>query len=131
MKGLLNLTPHDITVFKENGEKVVIPSSGTLRLAEEVLGTEEVEGVECVRKRFTGVDIELREGITADGVRVIVVSGISGMMFALSSEFRSELFRKIGGEVSIIAPDTGPQSVIKDEKGRIVGVRRFCRYEVG
>ena len=130
MKGLLNLTPHDITVFKENGEKVVIPSSGTLRLAEEVLGTEEVEGVECVRKRFTGVDITV-DGITADGVRVIVVSGISGMMFALSSEFRNELFRKLGGEVSIIAPDTGPQSVIKDEKGRIVGVRRFCRYEVG
>ena len=33
------------------------------------------------------------------------------------------------GRIDVLAPDTGPESAVRDETGQITGVRRLQRFE--
>lgn len=112
---LVNLTKHPITLFADDGQTVVaeIPPSGVearVSTRAEILGWVEVDGfyIPLVRTEFGPV-----EGLPepADGVVYIVSTLVA---------------RAVAGERDdVVAPDTGPESVIRDADGRIVGIRRF------
>ena len=104
----INLTPHDVVVIT-NGEKVIIPRSGkVIRLGEEIVSSEIIEGVEVVKKRYLPPS-----GFQPEG-KVHIVSILA--LKPLQEMFPGEVF---------VAPDTGPESVIRDQNGRIIGVKRF------
>ena len=112
---LVNLTPHSITLCGSNGKPLmeIKPSGAVLRLKEEAEDTgEKIAGIPVVRKRFVGL-----EGFSLPQRTENIVFIVS-MPVALYLASRPD----------IVAPDTGPESVVRDEKGRIVGIRRFLRF---
>lgn len=60
---IINLTPHDIVVYLDNGDTVVYPSKGVLRISEnrEYLCST-IEGVKIFKKYFgTSSDLPIRK----------------------------------------------------------------------
>ncbi|RLF90973.1 hypothetical protein DRN43_00585 [Thermococci archaeon] len=112
---LVNLTPHKVTLCGEDGKPLVdIPPSGSvLRLKEEVKDTgERLAGVPIVEKRFVGL-----EGFS-------LPQRTENVVFIVSMPVAQYL----AGRRDIVAPDTGPESAVRDSNGRILGVRRFMRF---
>jgi len=135
---LINLTPHPITVVGEDGEvRTIIPPSGVVARVETgqtVVG--QVCGIPVVRTVFGVVeglpwqcsncrgnpnvcehvpDLQLTgKCLHQEPQKVFIVSS----MVAQAVAFRED----------VVAPDTSPQSAVRDEQGRIVGVKRFQRW---
>ena len=107
---LLNFTPHEITVF--SGEEVIerVPSIGVARASEVCAESEAINGIPTVAKRYDAV-VGLPE--TKEDVVYIVSLPV------LQASDRDDL----------VCPDTGPDSVVRDKDGKIIGVRRFQRRE--
>ena len=104
---LVNLTPHSITIM-DSEEKVVVeipPSGKILRLEETVVEAGEIDGIPLVRKVYGVPELPPREPDT-----VYVVAPLL-LQYVRRADF--------------VAPDTGPQSVVRDAEGRIIGVKRF------
>ena len=104
----VNLTPHLIRVFKDNGEIIEIPPSGIVaRVRTETVKVGEIDGIDVVATRFGEVENlpPPQEGV------IYIVSTL--VLSAITDRY------------DVVAPDTSPQSAIRDESGRIVGVRRF------
>jgi len=110
---LVNLTPHTITVFDNNGNKILeVKPSGTVARVEtetEVVG--EVNGIPIVKTKFKEVgNIPEPKPDTMYIVSTLVLQAVGN------------------DRPDLIAPDTAsPESVIRDGNGRILGVRRFQR----
>lgn len=111
MLNLVNCTPHVIRVVRENGEVLELQPSGiTVRVntAQEQVG--EINGIPVMTTRF--VDIQLPE---PQENTVYVVSTVT-----------LQACRSLGiSRPDLVSPDTGPQSVVRDENGQVVGIRRF------
>ena len=104
-----NLTPHAINVYMPDGKiKTFYSERSQVRAEEQVRDMSPVDGIPVVGKRFIGVTglPERQEGV------LFIVSSI-----VLAACDREDL----------IAPDTGPGSVVRDGNGHIVGVKRFQR----
>ena len=108
---LVNLTPHTITVYGEDGSKIleVKPSGIVARVETETEVVGEVNGIPIVRTRFKEVGNIPEPGPD----RMYIVSTL--------------VLQAVGKDrPDLIAPDTAsPESVIRDGNGRILGVRRF------
>ena len=107
---LVNLTPHEIVVRREDGSELRIPPSGVVArvtATAESVGT--LAGVPVVSTRYRKIeDLPAPRG----GVQYIV----------------SSLVRMAAtGRADLVSPDTGTESAIRDDAGRIVAVRRFMR----
>ncbi|MBX6424158.1 hypothetical protein [Thermosulfurimonas sp. F29] len=154
-KGLLglfqavNLTPHPITVLREDGTQIELPSLGGLRLKEETetVPWSESLAVPVVDKRFTELEVQVKgaeeletlQRILTDPTRhvaLIVSLPVIQVLSSLDNQKLAEVLREalgkaIGREVLAgllpLAPDTGPASAVRDRDGRIIGVRRFVR----
>ena len=113
---LVNLTPHDVVLFSTEGDEVIatIPASGTVaRVA---------------------VEHRISESVVFDGFSVDIVNTEYGRVANLPDEdgptyiVSSIVLMAIGDTRSdVVAPDTSSVSVVRDNEGRIVGVRRFTR----
>lgn len=105
----VNLTPHEVVLFR--GDEVVmrIPPSGKIArvgVKQEQIG--EVAGVPVVKNVYGDV-----EGLPAPRPNTFyIVSSI--------------VLSRVEGRDDVVAPDTGPTAV-RDEAGRIIGVRRFVK----
>ena len=150
---LLNLTPHPLTLFRGEGEAETLPSHGSVRLEEKVQEVPNWP-LPLVRKWFEGLTVALEpipadirqyaaanlNGGGADGhILMVAVSGIVAEALrdnSLRYEFAQHLGDLLGVEpevsgrdldphLVVIVPDTGPESVVRDADGRIIGVRRF------
>lgn len=109
---IINLTPHDVNIINDSGEVIrTYPATGTVaRVTSSASKVREIDGVAVVSTEFGEV-----EGLpTQSSDTVYIVS----MLVAQALPDRTDL----------IAPDTGPQSVVRDDKGQILGVRRFAQY---
>jgi hypothetical protein len=114
-----NFTPHELTIVSEDGTpQLVLPSGGQIRATEEIVSEESsifdseynLE-IPVVQKRYTITD-NLPKASEGD---VIIVS-----LIVLNA------MRETGLDTSrFYAPDTGPDSVVRDDDGRIIGVRRL------
>lgn len=112
-----NLTPHEVVVFDPSGERELgrVPVCGKVaRVQTQVteLGKMEIDGhsVPLVSTKFGEVvDLPPVEEGTINIASILVVQAVASQ--------RND----------VIAPDTGPQSVVRDLAGNILGVRRFTR----
>jgi hypothetical protein len=108
---IINLTPHDVHIYDVDGKTVIAtyPASGTVarvKSSTEIVG--KVNGIAIARTAFGEI-----EGLPdpQPGTKYIV----SLLVLQAAGGKRDDL----------IGPDTGPGSVVRDENGQIVGVRRF------
>lgn len=108
---LVNLTPHDVVVHLENGEKKVYPSVGSARVTttSEVVG--QVDGIDIVTQSYGDI-----EGLPKPKEGVLYIVSLVVRMAAQQQ-----------GRDDVISPDTSPQGAIRDDAGRIIAVRRFVR----
>jgi len=109
---LVNLTPHPVVLALEGEERVIPPSGGVARVSTttEVIGT--LDGVPVVRTRI-GQVIGLPEPEVGT---VYIVSSLVAQAAAAM------------GRDDVLAPDTGPDSAVRDADGRIVAVRRLQAF---
>ena len=111
---IVNLTPHPLNLCDEKGEvKTVIPASGRVARIE-------------VEQRVVGY-VERPEGkkwpvVTSDVGRIKGLPKPSaGSLYVVSLFVLANL---PAGRSDVIAPDTG-KTCVRDDAGRIVGVRQF------
>ncbi|MDD3460946.1 MAG: hypothetical protein PHW28_06600 [Mesotoga sp.] len=105
---LINCTQHDITIKKEDGTEVVLSPSGLVpRVNSESVTIGSVNGIPIVQSKLTNVD-NIPE--PAPNTIYLVSSFVSAAL---------------PDREDVLSPDTSPESVIRDESGRIVGVRRL------
>jgi hypothetical protein len=111
---IINLTPHDITIYDSTGTRIlaIVPVGRPMaRVASRAEIVDSIDGVPVVETVWGDVvDLpERREGV------VCAVSALT-----LQAAQRQ-------GRTDCISPDTGPESVVRDGAGRIIGVRRWTR----
>jgi len=107
---LVNLTPHPIDIFNEQGEKILsIPPSGViLRAITKKVKIGEVNGVPIYKVEYNIPRLpEPREDT------VYIVSSIILQILKIHEIQRSD----------ILAPDTS--NPVRDQKGNIIGVKAF------
>ena len=118
---LTNLTPHDISFYKDNKVLFTIPSSGSLRLVEQ-WGTESFDKdmrLPIVRApEYIGVS----DPSVLHKYKYIIVS------MPVAQFIRDECLALHPG-LHVFCPDTGPQGGVRNEKGRIVGTTRLVHYQ--
>lgn len=113
---IINLTPHEVTLVGENNKVIgrFAPTGQIARvktIAKEV-GRVEMNGhsVPIVSTEFGKVEnLPEPEGDTLYVVSLIVAQAVRGL------------------RDDVVAPDTGPESVVRNSQGQIKGVRRFTR----
>lgn len=108
---IINLTPHDVIVYDMDGKHIIrtYPASGTIarvKSSTEIVG--EADGIPVARTTFGEIEgLPVPQPGTKYIVSLLVLQAAAGK--------RDDL----------IGPDTSPGSVVRDESGQIIGVRRF------
>lgn len=106
---LVNLTPHTINWYKQNGEVMEIPSSGLLRCKVESKLQEAIDGLQIYRNTYSFEDVLPEE---EQGTYYIVSSIVANAVKEL----------KLDRDDIIVVNDS-----VRDENGRIVGCKSFAR----
>lgn len=111
---IINLTPHRVVVCSSDGRPVRTyePSGSVVRLRTLATPAGELLGVPLVRLAHgapEGLPGDLQPG------DVLIVSTLA----------LGPVAEAVPSGVTVVAPDTGPESVVRDADGRIVGVRRL------
>ncbi|MDP2812211.1 MAG: hypothetical protein Q8O32_00770 [bacterium] len=115
-----NLTPHAMVVFGLDGTTEVAriePIGSIARVLTQATdaGTVTIDGVEIpvVETAYGQVENlpEPQDGTTLV-VSILVVSALKALGIVRDD---------------VVSPDTGPQSVVRDGEGKIMGVKRFTR----
>lgn len=109
---IVNLTPHDVVIVNDNGEEIKrYPASGRVarvNTQSELIG--EVDGIQVVRTKYGDVDgLPDKKTDTVYLVSLVVAQALRG------------------SRTDVYVPDTGPGSVVRDDKGQIIGVKRLMR----
>ena len=112
---IINLTPHDIVIYDESGERVIatIPRSSvvarvtTIKRPSGLLRYGDAE-IPLYRIEYGGVD----------GLPPEPEPGVCYIVSMITAEAAPSSFRG-----RLLVPDTSPGSVVRDEAGRIKGVR--------
>ena len=106
---VVNLTPHEVKVLDENGNVVAtFPPSGQIarvKTSREKVG--EINGIPVFKTVFGKVE-DLPES-QPDTVYIV------SLLVLQACPDRHDL----------VAPDTSPQGAVRDEQGRIIGVKGF------
>jgi len=107
----INLTPHQITVFNDNNEKILeVPPSGIVaRVKTEYKVVKEICGIPIVKLEY--------------GELENVPEPMNNTYFIVSMLVKDRM--KELGYTNVLSPDTSPGSAVRDEQGRIIGVRRL------
>ena len=111
-----NYTPHPVNVFDSKNVKILsipveLDNNGQkiqVRVSEITEPREPIEGIPIVKKCYGDV-----VGLPAPQAGVILI--VSIVVLAALQGKRSD----------VVCPDTGVDSVVRDEQGNILGVRRF------
>jgi hypothetical protein len=107
---IINLTPHSFTLCNDAGEiiRVIEPTKPAARVSSTVKTVGEVDGIPVTVTTFGAVEglPEPQEG-TVYIVSLLVQQAVPN---------RSDVYR----------PDTGPQSVVRDGAGQIIGVKALA-----
>lgn len=105
----VNLTPHSVKVLTPSGQMVEIPPSGQVaRVSTKSTVVGFVDGVPVVQTEYGDVEnLPPPENGTVYIVSTIVAQALDGR------------------RPDVLAPDTGPDSAVRNESGHVVAVRRF------
>ena len=128
---ILNYTPHKITIYDQQKNGTIIaefPSDGVLRCTQSyseskgVVVTKNGEIPLVAAPKFLDVKpMNLLE--QSKGFHIIVSMPVGQMLSASGSSIK-----KYFGIHSIFGPDTGPEAVVRDTNGRIIGTTRLIKY---
>ena len=113
MTKLVNLTPHAIRLQLPDGTALDIQPSGQVaRVATQARDAGQLDGIPVVQQTYGDV-----QGLPdpQDGVAYLV----SGLVLSA--------VKAAGGRSDVYAPDTSPDSAVRDNGGRIVAVRRLVQ----
>jgi len=130
MEKILNLTPHDVVIYMENEPVATFPSIGSIRLTEKIKKANPIIGIPTVVTTFDGVSVVLSQNFCTQVQDAVIIVSLPVLQAVKENPFLLEKIKKVLREKgiflkTIVAPDTGNDSVVRDDKGRIVGVRRF------
>jgi hypothetical protein len=114
MVGFINLTPHKVTVYDLEGKKVIaeIPPSGMVA---------RVSTVSRVVGEIAGIPVRKTEYGEIENLP----DPMPDTYYVVSTVVLIALKEKGIHRPDVIAPDTNPDSVIRDSEGRVIGVRFF------
>jgi hypothetical protein len=123
---IVNLTPHDVVLCGPDGKAVrTFPRSGNVlrvRFSDPKLTVVHHDGCEIpvalgeVNPQF--VQLEFDHAPPPPSVAVIVSEVCAKVMMQNAEP----------GEGAILSPDTGPDSVVREQDGTLVGVRRLVLW---
>ncbi len=123
---LINLTPHEITIFLDDGRAVRIPPSGKIARVKTVQEPlDAIRTVSMIDGNTESVDIPVMATVID---RVDLPPKRKGAYYIVSSLLGQMSAAYYPDRDDILSPDTGPSSVITDPEGRIIGVRRLQRW---
>jgi len=130
MEKIINLTPHDVVIYKDNKPVAVFPSAGSIRLTEKTKEARPIAGIPTVITEFDGVSVVLAQDFCTQVQNAVVIVSLPVLQAIKENPFLSEKIKKILKKKkvilkTIVAPDTGNDSVIRNKKGQIIGVKRF------
>lgn len=105
---IINLTPHDVVWVQPSGTCITFEktSQAPLRVEQKEVEVDHPTGLPMVKKTVVGV-----VGLPKQQDDTFYI--VSSMVLASSNR------------TDLIAPDTGPNSCVRNDKGHITGVRRF------
>ena len=130
MEKILNLTPHDVVIYKGNKPTAVFPSAGSIRLTEKVKEASPVAGIPTAITEFNGVSVVLSQDFCTQVQDAVVIVSLPVLQATKENPFILEKIKKVLKDKNItlkaiVAPDTGNDSVVRNKKGQIIGVKRF------
>ena len=131
MTEYINLTPHDIVFFEDDNVVGKIRASGRVARVEMV---DEVTANESIT--FVGRDEPTRINVVRGTPGYIYVTGDDGekrpfpkprfnRRYIVSLIVQQAIKDITPRRSDLLSPDTGPESAVRDETGRIIGVKRF------
>ena len=107
MTKIVNLTPHALNVYKDDAVILTVESSGVARVGQSVEDAGSIN------------DIPVRKSVWGE------VEGIpdpkDGVIYVVSALVRT----RVADRDDVVSPDTSPSGAVRDDAGRIVGVRGF------
>ena len=107
---IINLTTHTINVFLEEKE-ITFPSQGLARVKTEEKEVGKINGIPVVKTVYTDV-----EGLPGPE---------EGTVYLVSTLVLQALKANGINRNDCLAPNTGLSGAIRDEQGRIIGVKGF------
>lgn len=114
---IINLTPHEIKIVGEDGEAIATfpPSGKVARVQQESVEipemTKKLGGIKVVKTEYKEIDnLPPKE---------------EGKIYIVSVVVLQALKQRGIERNDVVAPDTGPESVVRDFQGNIIGVKRF------
>jgi hypothetical protein len=114
MTNLINLTPHEVVVYDQAGQNVILkipPSGKVARVAVKAEIVAEVNGI-SIRKTTYGDIVDLPDPqpdtVYITSVVVLIALQAKGIQ-----------------RYDVVSPDTNPDSVVRDAQGKILGVKYF------
>jgi hypothetical protein len=131
-KRFLNLTPHNVTIFADDGVTVLADfakSGWIIRLSETHAAVDINIGLPVFYKKMEGGTLSGPERQSAP-VEDLLPELTPGTIVISSSFTVSPLLdlivkNKLEG-VEVVVPDTGPQNAVRDERGTILGSKCFA-----
>lgn len=109
---IINLTPHDVVIVDNEGKEIKrFPKSGDVAIVKtKSVPIGELNGVPVVQTKYEEIEglPDPQEG-TAYIASVVVAQALNG------------------ARQDVYAPDTNPGSVVRDDKGNIIGVKRLTQ----
>lgn len=118
MTTLINLTPHDFTLCNSEGQviRVIPPTKPAARVTSTFAVVGEVAGIPITKTTFGAVE-NLPDSEAGSEIAEPKVYYIVSLLVQQACPDRVDLLR----------PDTGPQNVVRDAAGQIVGVKALAR----
>lgn len=120
---VVNLTPHEIVVFSQDGVELArYPASGTVArvtTSEKVVG--ELGNVPLVKTEY-GEVVGLPEEPEPETYYVVSI------LVAQAIQSNPELYSKFKGRILVPNTSPTPLGVVRDEQGRIRGVKSFILF---
>lgn len=111
---VVNLTPHAINLKNENTQMTFQPSGSVARVS---------------------MSSNLVQQVVIDGVVIPVSQNVMGSVEGLPEPQHDVIYlvsalvgSSVSGRSDVYGPDTSPASVIRDDKGQIVGVSRLQKF---
>lgn len=126
MSTLINLTPHDLTIYfgdpRDPATVVAVWKSAGVARVEEVTG--ESAGVSVDMQEPYGGTCVVESVTKSYGSIEGLPDSSVGIIFVVSLVVLQALR---GSRQDVYAPDSGPESAVRDAQGKILGVRRLMQ----
>lgn len=113
----VNLTSHNVVVYDSSGENIILeipPSGQEIRVNAKMAEIEKLDGIPLFKTVFD-IDVDIVNQIPQQ----------DGVYYIVSTVLLQALKERGIVRPDFISPNTNPQYVVKDEQGRIKGVKGF------